>query len=178
MKQPAKTGSATKRRAGNSDPAIDAVFEGYPKSIKTRLLALRRLIFETAKATPGVGALEETLKWGQPSYLTSETRSGSTIRIDRVKTADDRYAVYFHCQTNLVETFRELYPELSYGGNRSILLGTGEKLPEAALRHCVALALTYHLRKLKAADTRDAKKDSRPRAAVRFKPGNRRSGGQ
>ena len=61
-----------------------------------------------------------------------------------------RYAVYFHCQTDLVETFRELYPELRYGGNRSILLDAGEKLPEAALRHCIALALTYHARKRKA----------------------------
>ena len=95
--------------------------------------------------------LQEAVKWGQPSYLTTESKSGSTIRIDQVKTEAGRYAVYFHCQTDLVETFRELYPELSYGGNRSILLDAGEKLPEAALRHCVALALTYHLRKRKAA---------------------------
>jgi hypothetical protein len=41
-----------------------------------------------------------------------------------------------------------MYPtELSYGGNRSIVLDAAEKLPEATLRHCVALALTYHLRK-------------------------------
>ena len=87
---------------------------------------------------------------GQPSYLTAETKSGSTIRIDRVKSADDQYAVYFHCQTNLVETFRQLYPtELSYGGNRSILLNADDEVPEAALRHCVALALTYHLGKRK-----------------------------
>ena len=62
-----------------------------------------------------------------------------------------RYAVYFHCQTDLVETFRELYPDLRYGGNRSIVLDAADKLPDAALRHCVALALTYHLRKRKAA---------------------------
>jgi Domain of unknown function (DU1801) len=115
------------------------------------LLALRRLIFDTADTTEGVGALEEALKWGQPSYLTAESKSGSTVRIDQVKAEAGGYAVYFHCQTDLVETFRELYPELRYGGNRSILLDAGEKLPEAALRHCVALALTYHLRKRKAA---------------------------
>jgi hypothetical protein len=112
---------------------------------------LRRLIFDTAKTTRGVGALQETLKWGQPSYLTTETKSGSTIRIDQVKSAADQYAVYFHCQTDLVETFRELYPELSYSGNRSILLNAQDDLPEPPLRHCVALALTYHLNKRKAA---------------------------
>jgi hypothetical protein len=143
--------NAAKQRAGNPNPALDAVFSAYPKPVKAKLLALRRLIFDTAKTTGGVGALEEALKWGQPSYLTTESRSGSTIRIDQVKAEAGQYAVYFHCQTDLVETFRELYPDLPYGGNRSILLDAADRLPEAALRHCVALALTYHLRKRKAA---------------------------
>ena len=152
MKSTGSRSSAHKRRAGFSDPAVDAVFSAYPKPLKAKLLALRRLIFDTAKTTKGVGALHETLKWGQPSYLTTETKSGSTIRIDRVKSATNRYAVYFHCQTDLVETFRELYPkELRYGGNRSILLNAEDELPEPALRHCLALALTYHLNKRKAA---------------------------
>jgi hypothetical protein len=156
MKKPAKTTTAkaraVKSRAGFPDPAVDAAFKAYPKPVKPKLLALRRLIFDTAKATKGVGRLEETLKWGQPSYLTAETRSGSTIRIDWLKAGVDRYAVFFHCQTNLVETFRELYPtELSYGGNRCILLDAKKDMPEPALRHCVALALTYHLTKRKAA---------------------------
>jgi hypothetical protein len=136
------------------DPAVAALFDAYPKPLKSRLLALRRLILDTARTTEGVGAIEEALKWGQASYLTSETKSGSTVRIDRVKSADDQVAVYFHCQTDLVETFRELYPELNYGGNRSILLDAADALPETALRHCVALALTYHLNKRRAARPR------------------------
>jgi hypothetical protein len=139
-------------RAGSSDPAVEAVFRAYPKPLKAKLLALRRLIFDTAKTTTGVGVLQETLKWGQPSYLTTATKSGSTIRIDRVKSAADQYAVYFHCQTDLVATFRELYPtQLRYGGNRSILLNAAEEIPAPELRHSVALALTYHLRKRKTA---------------------------
>jgi Domain of unknown function (DU1801) len=155
MRKNAGKGVTSKPRGGFSDPAVDAVFSTYPRPIKAKLLALRRLIFDTAKSTKGVGRLEETLKWGQPSYLTTETKSGSTIRIDRVKSAADRYAVYFHCQTDLVATFRELYPtELSFGGNRSIILNAAEAIPEPALRHCVALALTYHLGKRKAARAR------------------------
>ena len=140
---------AGKLRAANGNAAVEAVFAGYPSPVKSRLQALRRLIFDTADATEGVGALEETLKWGQPSYLTTESKSGSTVRIDQVKAEAGRYAVYFHCQTDLVETFRELYPELRYGGNRCILLDAGDKLPEKPLRHCIALALTYHARKRK-----------------------------
>ena len=147
----AKVGASTSR-GDFSDPAVDAVFDTYPTPLKTKLLALRRLIFETARTTAGVGALEETLKWGQPSYLTTATKSGSTVRIDQVKSTPGGYAIYFHCQTDLVETFRQLYPtEFTYGGNRSILLNAKDTIPEPALRHCIALALTYHLNKRKAA---------------------------
>jgi uncharacterized protein DUF1801 len=149
MKTSTRKKIAVKRPTGHSDPAVDGVFDAYPRSVKAKLLALRRLILDTAKATQGVGALEEALKWGQPSYLTTESKSGSTIRIDQVKAEAGQVAVYFHCQTNLVETFRELYPELRYSGNRAILLDAGDRLPEAELRHCVALALTYHLSKRK-----------------------------
>jgi uncharacterized protein DUF1801 len=146
-KKKAARRTAAKPRAPARNEAVESVFAGYPGPVKSKLLALRRLIFDTADATEGVGALEETLKWGQPSYLTTESKSGSTIRIDQVKSEAGGYAVYFHCQTDLVETFRELYPELRYGGNRSILLDAGDKIPEKALRHCIALALTYHARK-------------------------------
>src|SRR5260370_3481121 len=122
MKKSVKKNAARKPRAGSSNPAVEAVFGAYPKPVKAKLLALRRLIFDTAKATKGVGALEEALKWGQASYLTPQTKSGSTIRIDQVKPEARQVAGYFHCQTNLVETFPELYPELRFGANRSILI--------------------------------------------------------
>jgi hypothetical protein len=143
--------SKASKSSAPRDSAVANVLDSYPKPIGSKLQALRKLILDTARDTPGVGALDETLKWGQMSYLTSETGAGSTIRIDRVKSADDQVAVYFHCQTNLVETFREIYPELSYSGNRAILLDAGAPLPKAELGHCVALALTYHLKKRKGA---------------------------
>ena len=45
-------------------------------------MKLRQLIFDVAAKTKDVGQLEETLKWGEPAYLTSESKSGSLIRID------------------------------------------------------------------------------------------------
>jgi uncharacterized protein DUF1801 len=142
-KSVAKPKAPANRRAS---AAVDAVCKAYPQPARTKLLALRRLILDTARSTKGVGRIEEALKWGQPSYLTPETRSGSTVRIDHVE--GQQYAIYFHCQTDLVATFRELYPDKwSYGGNRCILLNAENKIDETALRHCVALALTYHLNK-------------------------------
>jgi hypothetical protein len=145
MTKPAGKAVSSSHRPMNS--SASAPFDSYPKPVRTKLLALRKLILDTAKATKGVGAIEEAVRWGQPSYLTTESKSGSTIRIDQVKAVPGQYAVYFHCQTNLVETFRDLYPDLTYSGNRAILLDAKEKLPEVELRHCVGLALTYHLRK-------------------------------
>jgi hypothetical protein len=132
-------------------PEVAAVLARYPPILRARLAILRRLIIETAAATQGVGVLEETLKWGQPSYLTSETKTGSTIRIDRVKNVEGRYALYVHCQTDLIETFRELYPDaFRYDGKRAIVFDESDAIDEAALGHCIALALTYHLRKKQA----------------------------
>ena len=91
------------------NPEVKALFEGYPKEIKSKLLSLRRLIFDVASRTDGVGKLEETLKWGQPSYLTTQTQSGSLVRIDQIKSQEGKYAMFFHCQTTLVDTFKEMY---------------------------------------------------------------------
>ena len=99
-----------KPQADFGNPEVAAVYDAYPKDLKSKLLALRRLILETAADTEGVGELEEALRWGQPSYLTTKTKSGSMIRVDRVKNRDDQYAIFVHCQTTLMETFRELYP--------------------------------------------------------------------
>ena len=130
---------------------VGAVFERYPTGLRKKLLRLRQLIFETAAATAGVGPIEETLKWGQPSYAAAETASGSPIRIDRMKAAPRGYALYVPCQTNLVATFRELYPtELKFGGERSVLFDEDNQIDEAIVRHCIALALTYRLRKSRA----------------------------
>ncbi|EMN27391.1 PF08818 domain protein [Leptospira kirschneri serovar Sokoine str. RM1] len=130
------------------DPNVAKVFKNYPNEVREKLLFLRKLIFDTADLTEGVGKLEETLKWGQPSYLTSETKSGSTIRIDKVPSKEDKYAIYFHCQTNLISTFKELFPKkFEFEGNRSIQLNVKDPIPNKELKVCISLALKYHLSK-------------------------------
>lgn len=131
-----------------SDAAVAEVFATYPPVVKKRLSDLRDIIYQAAAQTPGVGAIDEALRWQQPSYLTLESGSGSTIRIDAVKGQPEKYAMYFHCQTGLVDHFRQLYPrQFKFEGNRALIFNVADKLPQAELRHCVSLALTYHLRK-------------------------------
>jgi hypothetical protein len=102
-----------------------------------------------AEETPGVGELEETLKWGQPSYLTTQSKSGTTIRIDEHKEVG-KYAMYVHCQTTLVDSFREIYPTtFQYEDNRAIVFDNNQPPAAEELADCIAMALTYHLNKLK-----------------------------
>ena len=130
------------------NPAVAQVFEAYPHDIRKKLLALRELIFVTARSTKGVGKLEETLKWGEPAYVTSQSKSGSTVRIDWKKAKPSQYAIYFNCQTNLIKTFKTLFPkELRFEGSRAITLALAGPLPVEALSFCVSAALTYHLPK-------------------------------
>ena len=131
-----------------TNPAVQQHFDAYPIHVRKKMMTLRQLIFDTAADIEGVGKLEETLKWGEPSYVTSETKSGSTVRIDWKPRQPDAYAMYFICSTNLVSTFREIYSDqLVFEGNRSIVFKLEEEIHMDAVSHCVAMALTYHLDK-------------------------------
>lgn len=132
------------------DPSVAPAYDAFSPAVKKELLQLRALILSVAENTEGVGELEETLRWGQPSYLTTASKSGSSIRLGREKKTDGDFAIYFKCRTSLVKGFRELYPDLfRYEGNRAILFNLGDAIPEKELSHCIALALTYNLTKRK-----------------------------
>ncbi|MDE2399347.1 MAG: DUF1801 domain-containing protein [Burkholderiales bacterium] len=140
-------------------PEVAAVFQRCPPAIRSRLLALRELIFDFAASTPGVGRIEETLKWGEPAYVTAASRSGSTIRVAWKKTAPSQYAMYFHCQTNLVSIFRTLFPmDFEFVGNRALVFEASRPPPVDALTVCIAAALTYHLDKRSGSRTQAAAK--------------------
>ena len=126
---------------------VEQKFGSYPPHAKRALLELRELIFETAETTAGVRGLEETLKWGEPAYLTTN-KAGSTVRMDWKPRTPDRYALYFHCQTGLVDMFRSMFPDdFEFEGNRALFLRLDDPMPEDALRVCIAASLTYHLNK-------------------------------
>ena len=128
--------------------AVAKVFEAYPQNIRDKLIMLRELIFQTAATTEGVGELEETLKWGEPAYVTSQSKTGSTFRIGWKKSAPAQYAMYFHCQTKLVETFRRLFPDdFKFAGKRAIVFSESDVVPLDSLAFCIAAALTYHRNK-------------------------------
>lgn len=130
------------------DQKVRQVFEAYDQPVRGRLLQLRQLIIDEAGRHPDIGELQETLKWGQPSYLPAKPRIGTTIRIDHSSKHAGQIGFYFNCNSSLADDYQQLYPGVfAYEGNRAILIGVNEALPEKPLRHCIALALTYHLNK-------------------------------
>jgi hypothetical protein len=56
--------------------------------------------------------------------------------------------MYVHCQTKLVDTFKELYRDVfKFEGNRAIVFDEDDEIPVDELKHCIFLSLTYHSRK-------------------------------
>ena len=106
------------------------------------MLCLRDLVIQTAAEIDAITTLEETLKWGEPSYV---TKYGSTLRMDWKPIAPDQYAMYFNCNTRLVETFKVIFKStLKFEGNRAIVFHINDKIPQPELKECIKATLTYH----------------------------------
>jgi len=124
---------------------VQNAFERIPEPMRDRLLVLRALVLEAGGDPRIDGGIEETLKWGQPSYLPRAPGIGTTVRLGTSKAWPDHAALFFHCQTRLLDTFRHLYPDtFDFEGDRALLILENEPIPKDAVRHCAALALTYH----------------------------------
>ncbi|AWW31098.1 DUF1801 domain-containing protein [Echinicola strongylocentroti] len=125
-----------------SDPAVEQVFDQYPVHVRPKMEGLRILVRETAREMEGVGQLEETLRWGEPSFI---TKKGSTLRMDWKAKQPDRYALYFKCTSKLVPSFRMAYQDIfTFEGTRAIVFQLDDKVPKEELKQCIRAALAYH----------------------------------
>ena len=125
-----------------TDPRLEEVFKNYPNFVRPQLEYLRTLIRKTAEETENVTQLEETLKWNEPSFI---TKIGSTFRIDWKEKQPDQYAMYFHCSSRLIDTFRLVFnDEFNFEGKRAIIFRIDQEIPETELKQCIRTALTYH----------------------------------
>lgn len=125
-----------------TDPAFESVLDNYPDMVQDQMRALRQLVLDTAAEIPEVTVIEETLKWGEPSFI---TKHGSTLRMDWKSKNPEQYAMYFKCTSRLVETFRLVYGDVfNYEKNRAIWFRLDEPTPKDALKKCIQATLMYH----------------------------------
>ena len=115
----AVTANATKKRAGNQKSRAGRRLQRLSKAREGKIAGAAPADLRHGQDHQRCRRAGRSAEMGAAELSHVESKSGSTIRIDQVKAEAGQYAVYFHCQTDLVETFRELYPELRYGGNRS-----------------------------------------------------------
>lgn len=129
------------------EASVSAVIAHYPPQAKRVFRDVRKLLLKVAKQTAGLANTEETLKWGEPSYL---AKGGSTIRMKWTEKQPDEFSVFFNCNTSLIETIKELYSdEFSFDGQRALSFSLHEPIPANTLEHCFSMAMDYHrLKKL------------------------------
>lgn len=126
----------------HSDVRVKEKFKSYPKAVQSKLKYLRKLILDTADAIDDITELEETLKWGEPSYL---VKHGSTLRIDWKAKKPEQYVMYFKCTSKLVPTIKKVYGDtFNYETTRAIVFGLDDNVPEKELKECIRLTLCYH----------------------------------
>ena len=107
-----------------------------------------RTLFHTIAQENNLGALGESLKWGQPAWRPVKPRTGSTLRMDWSPSSPDQLALFVDCKTDLAERMRDLYPDLpANDGRRRLAVSLSGKLPEQALAHLAQMTFTYHLNK-------------------------------
>ena len=132
---------------------VEKIFLAYPGKVRSKMYDLRDFILDIGEGLEQVKGIQETLKWGEPSFITTGPKTGTTIRIDWKEKHPDYYAVYVNCQTSLIESFKVLYPDsFIYEGTRAIQFPLYEDLWEnrlkvARLREFITMAMTYHLDK-------------------------------
>jgi len=125
-----------------TDPKVEAIFANYPDSVRDKMQYLRQLVIETAEETESVNHLEETLKWGEPNFV---TKNGSTLRMDWKEKMPNQYAMYFQCTSRLVDTFRLVFDDkFQFEGKRAIVFQLNRKIPESELKECIKASLIYH----------------------------------
>lgn len=126
------------------NPDVEDRYRAIPEPERSMLLTLRKLVFDTAAATPEAGPLDECLKWGEPAYLTSATGSGTAVRLGRPKQGG--VALYVHCRTTLISDHAGLFADdCRVEGNRAIHIDPTRPLPEDRLAILIRAALTYRL---------------------------------
>jgi hypothetical protein len=125
-----------------SDPRVEVVFQNYPKERYPKMMYLRQLVLEVAEEIEGLDQLEETLKWGEPSYI---AKKGSTLRMAWKASKLEQYAMYFKCTSKLVLTFKEIYKDpFNYEKNRAIVFKINDKIPVESLKYYILMTLSYH----------------------------------
>ncbi len=124
-------------------PDVRAAFDACDGPVRAGMMVLRGMILARAADLPVIGRVVEGVRWGQPAYLTPDTRAGCSLRIGPVAGAG--FGLFVHCQTGLIDAFLDgPGAGVRRQGNRAVVFGVGEEVPQV-VGVLIGWALTYHL---------------------------------
>lgn len=149
-KRKSSNSSKTDAEGAKIPPEVLKAYEKYKDDDRQVLLELRHLVIKTARDDNRIGKLTETLKWGEPAFLTDETKAGSTLRLGYSKLSNSP-ALFVSCSTPLLMTLKELDTAgvLQYHGLRDIAVPNITSKNTGMIQTCILKTLTYHLDKKK-----------------------------
>jgi hypothetical protein len=120
------------------------LIETWSDPAQSALLSCRSL-FHTIATRVDIGPLDETLKWGQPSWRPIKPRTGSTLRLNWSPKSPTELAIFVDCKTDLAARMQTLYPHLpANDGGRRMAIDLNSPLPETALSHLAEMTFSYH----------------------------------
>ena len=99
---------------------------------------MRAFIFSIAENLD-LHAIEESLKWNQPSYV---CKGGTAVRIGEQA---GKIGYFVSCQTSIIETLKEEFPDCDYDKTRGLLLDADSQIPDVA-SSLIRAALQYKIR--------------------------------
>lgn len=124
---------------------LRALIASWPQAAQQALWTCRHLFHDIAQ-NRGLGRLDETLKWGQPSWRPARPRTGSTLRLNWDAGAPSHLAFFVDCKTDLAARMYSLYPDLpDNDGRRRVAVDLTAPLPEQAIAHLAEMTFSYHL---------------------------------
>ncbi|WP_208721788.1 hypothetical protein [Leptospira mtsangambouensis] len=124
---------------------ITSYYFNLTPAMLEKFMEIRNWIYELSHADEKIGEIAECLKWGEPSFLTPKTKSGSTIRMAKVNELE--FALYFNCKTTIAKEIAIEFPEWNCDGKRALYFSVSQKISKSKLIICLKKALLYHKRK-------------------------------
>ncbi len=121
---------------------IRDVFMRVPDPARSGMLYLRDKLYEIAKTIPATKGLDESLKWGQPSYV-PKSGIGTPLRLGQT---DEGFGLFVHCQTTVISEFASLTSNVNIDGNRGVLFTSMDEVKGSNLEPMICHAMTYKTR--------------------------------
>lgn len=117
---------------------VQAVLDNMPPQMRKGAIALRHLIYDTA-AQLGQNPPQESLKWGQPSYVSTQ---GTPLRIAASK--HGAFGLFAHCQSTVISEFAQIFGnDFAIQGNREVSFANVADIQPDKLKQLIVHALTY-----------------------------------